>query len=496
MAKSNNNDASSSIRRGALITAISKYANVAATFVISMILARILTPEEFGTAAVATVFVSFFNLLSGMGISAGIIQNKQLTNEDIGSIYAFSLALSLVLGLSFLAIGPILSIFMNNRIYYPICALLGLSIAFASATTVPNALAMKNKRFAVTGGMLIFASITSGAIAILAAFFHAGSTTIALQSAISNGLMCILLTRFARKHYGLRIGSLHLTDGVRGIVSYSGHQFGFELINYFARNTDNMLVGTVFGAAPLGYYDKAYRLTTYPITHLTFVITPVLHPVLSEYQDYPSKILEEFNKVLKVLSLCSIPIVSVFFFLSDDIIFLVFGEQWAESVPCLRMLSLSIWFQITASSCGSIYQSIGNTKLMFKSCCVFVPVQVAFTIAGICTGNLTMLSAFVSISFIVKYFIDFFFLITKGFESSFSQFLKAFLPDAGVAAITFCGMGATMLLPISSPILGSVITLVVGMACYILGLQIFGQLGMVKAFLASFLPSRKKRISA
>jgi PST family polysaccharide transporter len=175
----------------------------------------------------------------------------------------------------------------------------------------------------------------------------------------------------------------------------------------------------------------------YPVSNLTHVITPALHPILSERQDDKDFIYQKYIQVIKLLSLLGV-FISVFcFWSSEEIVLLVFGNQWHEAAVCFRWLSLSVWAQMVASSAGAIYQSIGKTKLMFISGLVHVGISVFCILLGIQTGKLEQFSMIIACGFIAKFFVEYYFLIKVGFKKSLIGFFYNFLSDIIIFIILF-----------------------------------------------------------
>jgi len=425
-----------SIRKAVLIVATSKYANILLGMVFLAVLARLLTPEDFGVVAVVTVFTAFFRLISNLGMGPAIIQDKTLTNEEINHIFTFSVYVAIALVIVFSLLGFPIAWFYRNSEYIIICAILSLSLFFNVLNTVPNALLRKEGRFLLLGVRLIVVSIATYGITIALALMQFNHYALVIQSVLS--AFFIFLWNLKSVKVCLRLKTDFLA--VKKIKEYSGYQFWFNFINYFARNLDKLIIGRVWGVTPLAQYDKAYRFMLFPVQNLTFVLSSVLHPVLSKNQDNLEYIYNKYLRIVKILSLVGVFITAFCFWSSQEIIMLVFGSQWYEAVEYFRWLSLSIWAQMVASSAGAIYQSTGNTKLMFRSGLVHISISILAIIVGVMSDNLSILAACVSIGFIFKFFIEYFFLIKKGFKKKLTTFLYGFIPDAVVFSVLFTGL--------------------------------------------------------
>ena len=159
---------------GVFYTAVAKYSGLVISLVVMAILARLLCPDDFGTVAIATVFINFFAIFTNIGISSAVVQNKELTDHDINEIYMFKIWIGIILSvLFFLSTGFIADYYQDERLL-PICQLLSVNLFFASAGTVPNTLFFKNKDFKFIAWRTFIIQITVGAIAVGAALLGAG----------------------------------------------------------------------------------------------------------------------------------------------------------------------------------------------------------------------------------------------------------------------------------------------------------------------------------
>jgi Membrane protein involved in the export of O-antigen and teichoic acid len=449
-----------SLKKAAIINAISKYSNVILNLVFNAILARILTPDDFGIVAVVTVFTTFFTLLSDMGFGTAVIQNKELSHNDIVTIHSFMMYCGFLLSVFFYFFGYGIAFFYQNIIYINICLFLAISLFFNTLSIVPNALLSKNKQFIQIGIRTIIGCILQGFITILLAFNGQRYYSIIIATvcvSIFNYIWNIYYTKLNIK-FKLNMKSIRLVWG------YSLYQLLFNVINYFSRNLDNLLAGKFMGNSMLGYYDKAYKLSIYPVSNITHVVTPVLHPILSEYQNNKQLIFKKYIEILKLLSIIGIFLSVICYGEAEAIIRIMYGNNWGLSVPCFKFFSLSIWFQVTASSCGSIYQSLGNTKLMFKSATRFVPVQILCIAFGVYSKDITILSAFVSVSFILKFVIEYYYLICKGFGYRYGDLWKIIRIDLFQLIFLFTVMNFVekIVIPINFVLLFITHTIIVG----------------------------------
>jgi PST family polysaccharide transporter len=409
-----------SIKKATIINAIAKYSNVIIQLIINSILARILTPNEFGIVAIVMVFISFFNLLADMGIGTGIIQNKELTNKNISDIFLFTLFSGIFVSLIFFLISPIIAIFYNDVIYIKIGRIISISLFFNILNIVPNSLMLKEKRFKTIGVTTITVNTIVGVITIVAAINGASYYSLIINSIVTS--MLLFLINF--KNCKIKLYFNYNSKSLNIIKNYSMYQFGFNFINYFSRNLDNILIGKFIGKNSLGFYDKAYKLMLYPLQNLTFVITPVLHPILSEYQNENEIVYTYFIKVFKLLSLIGIYIGVVCFFCSREIVLILYGEMWELTIPLFKILSISIWIQMITSCSGAIFQATGKTKELFKCGVITSFITICNIFIGVSTKNLNYVSIGVVLAYFINFNVAFYILMHNVFNKHFRELLS------------------------------------------------------------------------
>ena len=363
---------------GVFYTALAKYSGVIISLIISAILARLVSPDDFGIVAVATVIITFFALFTDMGISAAIVQHKNLTEKDISNIFSFTIWLGVALTLVFFAASWPISMYYNNSTLLYLCQLLCINLFFSAVNIVPNALFYKNKEFRFIALRSFSIQIVCGALAITAALCGARLYALIITPILTSILVFII----SHRRYPIRASFTLGISSVRVIFSYSLYQFLFNVINYFSRNLDKLLIGKQMGLEPLGFYEKSYRLMMLPLQNITQVITPVMHPIFSDYQNDTTHLAISYEKVIRLLAFIGIPLTALLYFTAHEAILLIFGEQWLASVSVYRILTLSVGVQILSSSSGSIFQASGDTKSLFI-CGAF---SAFFNIAGILLG--------------------------------------------------------------------------------------------------------------
>ena len=385
---------------GVFYTALAKYSGIIISLVVAGILARLLSPDDFGIVAIATVIIAFFNLFTDMGISPAIIQHKALTKEELSDIFSFTVWTGIAISLLFFAASWLIADYYDSQILRILCQLLSVNLFFASATIVPGAMFYRNKEFKYIAVRSFTIQITGGAGAVTAALCGAGLYALIITPIISS----ILIFVISYQRYPQRLRFTWGLAALRKIFSYSAYQFLFNVINYFSRNLDKLLIGKHMSMSDLGYYEKSYRLMMLPLQNITQVITPVMHPIFSDFQNDKAKLATSYERILRFLAFIGLPLSVLLFFTAEEVTLIIFGVQWLPSVPVFRLLSLSVGIQIILSSSGSIFQAAGDTRSLFV-CGVFSSVlNVTGILLGIFYfGTLTAVASCIVVTFSINF---------------------------------------------------------------------------------------------
>jgi PST family polysaccharide transporter len=214
-------------------------------------------------------------------------------------------------------------------------------------------------------------------------------------------------------------------SAIKKIFSYSAFQFLFSFVTYFSRNLDNLLIGKFMGPRPLGYYEKSYKLMMMPLQMITYVISPVIHPVFSDYSNDKKRIYSNYLKIVQILAGIGFPLSVLLFFTAKELILIVFGRAWEPSVSVFKILSISVGIQMVMSSAGSIYQAAGNTKHLFISGLLCAMMSVIGISVGVFEfKTLRATASFITGAVIINFAITYFLMIKITLRQSLNLFLK------------------------------------------------------------------------
>lgn len=347
--------------KGVFWSAVEKYSGLVVSLVVSMVLARMLGPKEYGVVAIATVIIAFLQMFCTMGIGPAIIQRTDLTNKELDSIFTFSLSIGTVLAVLFFCSSWGIASFYDNQLLVPVCQILSIQLLAASANMVPSALMSRDKRFKEIAKRTLTLQVFTGVVSVIAAFFGAGVYALLISPVVTS----IGIFLWNRKYYKVSIDWTYNTEPIKKIFSFSSYQFLFSLVNYFSRNLDKLIIGRWMSVDALGIYEKAYRLMQLPLQNVTGVINPVMQPVLRDISDDRQDLARKHEQIVKFIATLSFPVGIILAGMSYEVIRFFYGYQWDAAIPVFSILSLSLPLQMILSTSGAMFLVCNDTKTQF-----------------------------------------------------------------------------------------------------------------------------------
>ncbi|WP_035444967.1 lipopolysaccharide biosynthesis protein [Atopococcus tabaci] len=407
-------------KKGIFYTAIGKYSIVAVQLLVQAILSRILTPSEFGIVSAVNIFLVFFQLLADFGIGPAIIQNKELTQKEVNSIFSFSIYIALGLSVLFVFLGYPMSLFYGNTVFIPISMILAIAVFFYGILVVPQSLLLREKNFRLVNMTTVMGAVISGIVSITLGFLGFSYYSIILGNTVKAATLFLVFYLKTDTKFRFQFEWAPL----KKIYTFSRNQFLFNFINYFSRNLDSLLIGRYFSASSLAYYDKAYQVSLYPNQVLTSLVTSVIHPILSDYEDEKERIKQVYLRISNMLATLGMPLSIFLFFTAEEVIMFLFGGQWGSSVPVFQILALSVWIQMILSSTGGIFQSGNRTDLLLLSGILSTVLNVAGIVTGVLLGRIETVACFLVIAFSMNFVQANILLMKIMFKDSLLTFLK------------------------------------------------------------------------
>ena len=343
-------------------SAFGVYTNQFLALGIAAILSRLLTPEDFGTIAMVAVISGFMSIFAEAGIGSAVVQFRNFKERDHQTLFCVSLVLGLILAGLLLGASSFVSTFYANPDLKNVAMVMALVFPCATIGIVPRGILQRGMRFREVAMANVGAAFIAGIVGISMAVTGWGYWALVAQTLTNSFLSsCSLLglaklVPFPRWDFAV----------IRSIFTYSGNLTLFSMINYWARNLDKLLIGKFIGSAPLGFYNRAYQLMMLPLSMLTSVVSPVLHSALAEKQNDIPSMYRGYKKVVSLIAFISIPIMTFAVIMAPELIRIIWGHQWEQSIPVFAILGLNGIFQPILSTSGTVFLARNKAGWLFK----------------------------------------------------------------------------------------------------------------------------------
>jgi O-antigen/teichoic acid export membrane protein len=327
-----------------------------------VVMARFLSPDDFGIFAILMIFVTFMNIFGTMGTAQVIIHLDKPDQRMLSSIFFFNIAAGIFLfGILFLLAKPV-AIFFDNSELIHLLQIVGLSFIITSLTLVQRALLEKSLNFKRVVTLETISLTIASFAGILAAIKSFGIYSLIIMS-LSNPII-LSLGLWINSHWRPTF-EFSFTD-IKRIWSYSFNLMNFNVINYFSRHADNFLIGKFIGSSSLGLYSVAYKIMLYPLDNISRVIIRVLFPAFSQIKHDNIRFKNSYLKAISFIALVTFPVMAGLLAISETLVPVLFGDKWLGMAKLLMIMAPIGMVQSIVTTVGSIYTAKGTTALMFK----------------------------------------------------------------------------------------------------------------------------------
>lgn len=348
--------------RGGVTTVVGQGAQFIIQMTSTIVLARLLTPDDFGLVGMVTVVMGFIALLRELGLSQATVQRDHITHTDISTLFWLNIAAGVILALVTAALAPILAWFYGDHRLTRVALVLATGFIFSGVATQSGALLRRQMRFTA----LTIADLTALVTAVGAAIFLAARGgrywAIVAQMMIFSASQATMVWILS----GWRPGRPALTPRVREMLTFGANLVGFDLLNYFARNADNFLIGWRWGQTALGLYSKAYGLLLQPLRQINSPVSAVAIPLLSRLATEPDRYRRAYRSATDIVNLATMPGIAVLIVTSDWIVAVVLGPRWMEASHIFVYLGFASLVQPLANSTGWLFVSQARTGEMAR----------------------------------------------------------------------------------------------------------------------------------
>lgn len=370
-----------SVRGGAVTLAGQAFSFFAQTASM-MILARLLSPTDFGISGMAAAVTGFLAMFGDIGLGAVTIQRKEITHREVSTLFWINLSVGATLALVTVALAPALVAFYNEPRLYWVMNVSALSFLLSGLRAQHAAILYRTMRFGAIAKIGIVSLGISSIAGIGMAALGFGYWSLIVM-AVSNSLISVIAHWIV---VGWRPSKPVRGCGIRSMMQFGGTVTLNGFVVYIAYNIEKVLLGRSFGAAPLGVYGRAYQLLNLPLQQLYAAMYSVAFPGLSAMQDSNERLCRAFLKGYAVLLAFTLPLIMASALFAEEIVQIVLGPNWAEVIPILRLLTPAILIFAIINPYGWFLVATGRAGRSLRMALAIAPIVITGILIGIKWG--------------------------------------------------------------------------------------------------------------
>ncbi len=398
-----------------------------------VVLARLLTPEDFGLIAMVAAVTGFITMFKDMGLSMATVQRAEVSHRQVNALFWINVALSVAVMLLTVALAPAVAWFYGEPRLVEITLALAGALLLGGIGVQHLAILKRQMRFVALAATEIIAIIVSITVAVVAAWQGAGYWALVLQQLMLDTIRTVVAWTACR----WRPGRPRWAEDLGAMLAFGGNLTGFNVVNYFARTADDLLIGRYVGAGALGLYTKAYQLMLLPLRQINAPIASVMVPTLSRLAGKPEQYRSAYLRALEKISMLTMPGVAFMIMTSDWLIELILGPQWRGASEIFAFLGLAALAQPVANTTGWLFISQNRTRDMFRWGLLGSTLAVLSIIAGLPWGAVGVAASYAATSVLLRTPLLLWIVGRRGPVSAKDQYRRVF--PAACAALSVGG---------------------------------------------------------
>lgn len=441
---------------------LNKIATQSFSFIFSIILARLLSPDDFGLFAMITVFLNFGLLFKDFGFGHALIYQKDVSKTEYDSVFVLNMLTGVTLTTIFFLLAPAIANFYDEPRLANLTKVFSV-VFFIQSFGLVNLIELKKSIDFKSLAVIENASLlVSSLIAIGLAFYGLGVWSLIVRTIMNMTLRTIIVFFVSnyRPAFNLNIKVIKKLWRYSMEVSFNG------FLTYWMRNLDNLMIGKMLGQQSLGVYNIAYQIMLFPISSISNVIKDVLFPSFSSIKNDINIIRSVYLKVIQTIALITFPILASISILSDSFVLILLGEQWSSMVTILPLLALVAIPQSIFTVNGTLYLNTGRPDIPLKINIISLPIYaIGFYLGLKLNGVIGLVYAYIIIYAIL--IIPIYYFSAKNIKLDLKDFIKNLRPIIFATFLMSCSIILTKIFLLSQiSFLNFILLILVGLVIY------------------------------
>lgn len=372
---------------GMMWSSIGQFVSLGVSFLSNIVLARLLTPDDFGCVGMLTIFLALSYAFINGGFGMALIQKKDATDIDYTTIFYWNLIVSILFVTVLYFSAPVIADFYGLPKLCKLLRVMSLDLIIVALSIVPTNQLKKELKFKQLASRTIVSTIVSTSITIYLAYIGWGVWSIVAHQLMKSGIILIMLWSMTswRPKFIFSFASLKELFGFGSMMLLS------NLLNTLYTNINGLLIGKVFSATQLGYYSQARKLEEVPSMSLSSVINEVSFSAFSSIQEQKEKLLMGVRNNVNSVAFFCFPMFFLLILIAPTLIVLLFGSKWEPSVPMFQILCFGSMLYTLNSIYESAIKAIGKGKVYFATFTLNRAVGLLMILVGMKWGLNSML---------------------------------------------------------------------------------------------------------
>lgn len=373
-------------------------------FGLGIVLARILTPKEYGTMAILLIFIVLSQVFIDSGFTKALIQKVDRTEDDKSTVFLFNVAIAALCYLVLWAISPILADFYEIDELTILFRVIGITLLLNALYSVPNTLITINLDYKLIAKISLLSVIISGIIAIILAIKGYGVWSLVYQSLIRSFLSCFLYWGWVRWIPNLKFSK----KSFKALFSYGSKLLVSSLLAKFFGKLNALLIGKYYSAMDLGFYTRGTQFSDIVYNIFSPAINEVLLPGLAPLQNQKKVLVGYARTIAKTTTLLTLPIFLMLAILAEPLVLTLLTEKWAPAIPIMQIFCFARLVTVVGGININLLYIIGRTDLVLKQQYFCIAIRVVLVLSALPFGVLYIALAEL-LSSIIHFFINAYF---------------------------------------------------------------------------------------
>lgn len=372
-------------KKGLYWSFFNQFANYAMQFIVGIVMARLLTPSDYGITAIPVIFMAIANVFIESGFSSALVRKEKLTEKDLTTSFLYSFGVGIFCYLCLFISAPWIASFYNTPVLKQLIRITALTFLWAPLITPQNVILQRKLDFKTPARISIVNKIVSAFLGITAAYMGYGLWALVIAN-LSSSILGLIQTWLAVKWFPHERWS---RDSFKYLWGYGNKVVASQLIDTLFSNIAPFLIGKYGGTVDLGNYNRAKGYAIMPSSNVVSVLSTVTFPVLSKMQDNDERLGINYRKMIRVSAFLLFPIMLLLAALARPLVIIMITEKWEACIILLQLLCFTfMWQPIQILNVNLLYVK-GRTDLALKLRMVIKPIGVLVTIPALMLGGIT-----------------------------------------------------------------------------------------------------------